>query len=502
MIQGKKCRILFILTKLLALAWTYSDAADGACSGDGPTGQAYGSDWGAAPSSGNFVTVTCLTVTNDQDFAREEVAYSGIPLSQDLAVKNVDLDRLVVVGANNRRIPAQFDVLSRWAGPLSQTSKPIRWLQVSLPVDMEANTNIKFDLRFYDQPEAQPLSDDVSISDSGGGIYVVTTGSNNLAQFQLNNSLGAIIEAIALGGQQILSHSSNNAGPSITFVPQKTGQYGSTPRTLTADQHGSITYFEVSESGPVKTTVLAEGVWSDPTGASLCNTFSSNNPAPYESFTYSLALTFFRGKTDIKVQFHVRNQCSNGRGGSWTDQTFLIDKASYTLDFSTGISPSSASYYYGGSNSNSVGGPLASGSARTCIVEQRKGSGSPWKRRARVTHTDTGTAQSAEVFNAPIVAVSNNSFIAAATLGHMRYREPQALRVQGSLLSIDVVSERQRVGEGKGLWNHGMFLLLSGSANRQNILQTMRWPAVLQVGKYSHCYINARCVEGVNIPAD
>ena len=45
-----------------------------------------------------------------------------------------------------------------------------------------------------------------------------------------------------------------------------------------------------------------------------------------------------------------------------------------------------------------------------------------------------------------MIAVANLNFMAATTMGHMGYREPQALSVTGSILNIEVVSKRQRVG--------------------------------------------------------
>ena len=72
-----------------------------------PTGRSYDVDWGAA-SAGPYTPLTCLTITNDRPYDREEVAYSSIPLSQSLALFEGDLDRMVVVGADNKRVPAQM----------------------------------------------------------------------------------------------------------------------------------------------------------------------------------------------------------------------------------------------------------------------------------------------------------------------------------------------------------------------------------------------------------
>ncbi|HUG86017.1 MAG TPA: DUF11 domain-containing protein, partial [Euzebya sp.] len=54
----------------------------------------------------------------------------------------------------------------------------------------------------------------------------------------------------------------------------------------------------------------------------------------------------------------------------------------------------------------------------------------------------------------PLVAVADDQLTVAAQMPWMRYREPQALRVDGTTLSLRLVSTDLRVGEGKGIWGH------------------------------------------------
>ena len=311
---------------------------------------------------------------------------------------------------------------------------------------------------------------------SSGNQHVISTGSSNGAQFTVQESLPGLLGRIQIGPDTVLTNTSSS-GPSIKFTPQSGGSLVS----LTAAD-ASVTYFEISEEGPVKATVLAEGVFSSGgNGLSLCNT-NSYYATDYEAFSYSLALTFFRGKRHVKVQYHIRNQCSDADGSDWTDQSFRIDKASYSLDFSSGIAANSSSrQYYGGPSDSSVSDAGASGRSRVVIVDQRKGSGSNWTRKARVVRNGS-VVGSGTSFDAPIVAISDGSLSAGATLSHMRYREPQGLRVTGSVISLEVISQRQVVGEGKGIWNHGMFFLEDVSSNAETVIQNVRWQILLELG--------------------
>ena len=467
-----------------------------------PNGQTYSSDWGAVPlpSTTTYSTITCLSITNDKTTLSsrpQEVAYSGIPLDQNrnIRTKSELTNTFVLVGANNRRIPCQFEILSRWGGPVSDTSLPIRWVQVIIPVAMMENVVVStFELRQYTTPQTDYSNqgDDLSISSSSSGgssQHVISTGE---AQFTIDETIGSLIREIQMENDTILSTTSTGttttSGVSLTFIPQQTNQYGSSPRTITSsDASSTIDYFEITESGPVKAVVMIEGTLSDPSGASLCNTFGSYYVSPYESFTYSLSLSFFRQRSDFKAHFHIRNQCSNGDGSDWTDQSFLITKASYKLDFSSGIDESIfSSHYYGGDDTSSVSVGIASGSNVETIVEQRKGAGSgtSWSRRARV-QSNGSTVESSEFYDAPFIALSDGSYVVGAGLSYMKYREPQAVSLNGSVLSIDVISEEQRVGEGKGLWNHAVVVLRSvdSGSNVRNLIQSLRWPALLEVGK-------------------
>ena len=123
-------------------------------------------------------------------------------------------------------------------------------------------------------------------------------------------------------------------------------------------------------------------------------------------------------------------------------------------------------------------------------MEQRKGSGSPWKRRSR-TSVGSVVQNVSEAYNGPIIAVTNTNFLVSMTLGYMRYREPQALRIEGSVISIDVISEKQLIGEGKGLWNVGMITIqkLDSNSDTKTSIQNVRWQSILECerGLLIHC---------------
>lgn len=235
-----KASISFTYLLVSAVVRSYAKSCGSSLSGS------YGSDdWGSAPTS-EFTTITCLRVRNDSNsMEREEVAYSSIPMSNTLDLMDSDLDRLVVVGAGNRRIPSQFYVISRWSGPVTGTSRPIKWLKISIPVLMTSSNDATFDLRIYSSPQ----------------LYLTDENDLTTTQNSKTHTSPALLSSIDVDGSTILTTSPYN-GPSISFFPHGTL---SSVVSLTASE-ASVTYFEASESGPVKATYMIEGTFADPSG--------------------------------------------------------------------------------------------------------------------------------------------------------------------------------------------------------------------------------------------
>ena len=87
-------------------------------------------------------------MVNDQPVERRgEPAYSSLALGRDLDLGSTE--GLALVGPGGRLVPAQFDVVSRWAGTVDDTLQPIRWLQVTTPPRIEASSLARYALRRY-----------------------------------------------------------------------------------------------------------------------------------------------------------------------------------------------------------------------------------------------------------------------------------------------------------------------------------------------------------------
>ncbi len=391
-----------------------------------------------------------IEVSNDRTIARfGEAAFAGIPVAQTIGLSSTE--KLVVTDANGQPVAAQFRPLARWGGVVDDTKLPIRWLEVALIDDIAATATNRYRLKQYDNTAASPPAP-LTVSDNSGK-YLVDTG---VAQFTIDPTNPALIDKISLGDSDIYTHQAG-AGPKLIM--------GGGSTVLDTSQAGQVTVdsgsFKVIDEGPVKATFALQGHFVDAGGASSCDQFT-DVPA-YESLGFTVVLTFTRGQGHVDLQLQFRNECSDMFSGDspWPGAR-TIDQVSWELPLS--FAPTATRYYAGG-------GPIAD-SSEDVTVEQRKGAGNPWLRRARVQLGSSDT-ETGEAFDMPMVGLSDSAVTATAQLAWMRFREPQALVADQNGLSVRIVSEALTVGAAKGLWNFARLSFVSG-ASAVSELETLR----------------------------
>jgi len=388
-------------------------------------------------SSSDFTPITNLTLTNDQSISRDnEVAFSGIPIAQSLQLFNTD--SLAIVDHNNQRIPAQFEVLSRWGGLVSDTSLPIRWLEVAFSANVNANSSQTYSLG-YDNSN---LNDSLAASiTSVGSDYLVDTG---VASYTLDPNSPALLKTIKIG-TNTLNVDTNSAGPKLILA-------NNTATQVQLDRNS----FQIIQDGPVKVVVAINGHFIG--NGTQCQIASG----AYEAQGFTLLATFSRAQSYVDMQFHYRNECSDAENAPWTDDAIVVDKLSYELPIS--LNGTQQNFYAANQS-------VASSTASTVRIVQQQGSGTPWTRQAKV-QLDGSDTLSAESFQAPFVAISTSQIAVSAQMGWMRFREPQALQVKANNLSIEFISQSLTVGEARGIWNFARLNFLQNPSN--NLLETAR----------------------------
>ncbi len=417
---------------------------------------------GTAPNGG-FESLLCFEINNDTTVTRQEIAYASVPISQSQNLLDAELIKLVVIGAGDQLVASSFTTISRWGEPLSNSSAPIRWLQVALPAKVMANSINNYELRLYDvEPTvADPFA--LSISQAAGEITVSSLlaafkiGLNNPRFFNeikvdhdgvFNNDLRTVYTDSADAGPMLVYSDATNQiqiGGGMNDHQDFDRIFSTAFEPVVHLSQGSVMVDEVGviESGSVKTVIQMNGHFIANDGSSLCLT---PGVIPYERFGFSLVVTFFRGKRTFDIDFEFRNECSDATTGPWTDQIAKVNHVSWSLPLS----------YVPDDHMIAVDDLLfqSSQTAAFSRVEQHKGdgTGADWQRSASVKINSRLVNQQPYYQNS-IVAVKDAEFMASIQMPYMKFREPQALQAKDGQLTVLFVSEAIVLGEGKGIWN-------------------------------------------------
>ena len=392
------------------------------------TGAASAVDWGPVPA--NSRTVACVEIRNDQPTARAgEVAFSSVPIGRANDLRNIE--RLALVGPGGRMLPVQFEVVSRWGGLMDDVSLPIRWLEVSTPASVAAASLHELAIVELSSPAAPNDPMPITIANQGN-TYTVETGA---ATFVLDATQAGLFQRMTVGQVLYDRQPNDGFGPRMVLdggaIIDTTSQSGG---TVQLDNGG----FEVLQRGPVKVVVVQRGHFVGNGGSTNC---APDMGVSYEPFGYTMVATFTRGQPYVDLQFNFRNECTENFGGPWTNNSTTVEMVSFELPLSFG---GAVSHYY-------AGGAAVAATNDDVTVEQRRGAGNPWARRARVM-VGGNEVVTGQAFDTPYVGMGAGGLVVSAQMPWMRFREPQALAATGSTLSLRFVSERLIVGEARGIW--------------------------------------------------
>ncbi len=410
--------------------------------------------------------IACVEVSSELALDRTgEVAWGSIPIPAVLALSDAQLDRLVLAAPGGLRVPAQFQVTSRWGGALADTTRPIRWLGLAIPTALSRASTVTYAVLRY--PLAQPAADPLALSvTQGSGHVTIDTGA---AIFELDPTNPALFKTMTLrrsdGPLTVYTHQNTVAGygPSIAIETLA----GAPLVSAGNDRPGTlaVTRFRILESGPIQALVQLDGQFIDPGGASLCT--ADTTITPYQSFPFSMAARFYRGQSRVDMEWSVTNACSDLINGQWTDQAVRLNFTHWDFTFASGSGASRQVHAGGGATLRS--------DATSLRVVQHRGTGTPWTRSAEVLNGLNTVLDSAESFSTPIAGISGDNLIAAAHMPWMRFREPQALSANNQRLRFEPVAESIVLGEGKGLWFQGRLdLAVADGADPTTLISTWR----------------------------
>ena len=479
-----------IVLILVGMGLLMQQAHAGGCANGQPLNDVLEGHLGSPPAGGSD-SLLCFEVNNDTSLDRYEVAYSAVPIAQSWGLTEAQLDRLLVIGPGNQVVASSFRPIAKWGAPLMDSSAAIRWLEVTLPAKVSAQSINTYELLRYAQaptindPFALVVSQSTNQIQVNSPVMAVDVGRQNSFLFNeirldddgdFNNALVSVHQGMVGDGPVLLFQRQGVdyliGGNHNPLDSDRIFRSSFEPAAALPGGQIVVNDIRVIESGTVKVSIQYDGHFMADDGSSLCQNSTTN---PYEALGFTAIATLYRGQRLIDMSYEFRNECSDASAGPWVDNTLKVKHASWQLTLMD--TPTEHGLVADEINS------LNNNTSGLTRVEQHlgRGEGSAWQRQAGSRLTGQSIDQRSH-YDAALVAIQNSSFYSSIQMPYLRFREPQAIEAAFNRLGALFVSEPITMGEGKGIWNQFRFrftpnndLTQPANGTLQQLSITDRW---------------------------
>lgn len=258
---------------------------------------------------------------------------SGIPLPETLKLK--DARKLVLLrdsaqvllassdvipvdrNQQQERIPAQFQVLSRWRGTPDDATRPIKWVLLDFQDAFEPGQNATYTLAHSTMPVAS--SSGLNIVETAEAITVET----GKIEVTLNKNNFNFFDRVTVNGMPVLTSSLGNGIVVTDGDGQKYYSALDKPKVV------------IEENGSEHAVIKVTGGFKNSNGEFLTTPFDStthprlSQPFPY--INYTVRFHFYNDQDYVKVLFTFEN---NGAYGNWPENKYAPKQWLYFEDLS------------------------------------------------------------------------------------------------------------------------------------------------------------------------
>ncbi|MCI0711026.1 MAG: hypothetical protein L0154_12785 [Chloroflexi bacterium] len=353
-----------------------------------------------------------LTITENAGIARsQEVVRSGIPLPTTLNLTNTS--SLAIVDQNSQPVPAEFEVLGRWNAALNNSSASIRWLLVTFPASVGANSSVTY--RLVANGTVNPAPQNPVTVTQNGNLVTVNTGE---AIFTLG--VDRLFNDVQLtNGRPIIS------GGTMTLT---------TGGQTYVNNNGSRLQVNVEHSGPLMAVVTVKGAYNAPAvGGGLLSSFRR-----YE-FRWNSTTAIIRHAVNWEGELCTAGtvSCGNAPDGVLIGQVRDTLVPAWTSDtYSTIV--------IGNRSLPAQTGNVTVGTGVS--IEQLRRS----DRFEPVSYRINGVTEQGKATGA-MLGIQTGSYALVIALNHMHRYEPQALRLTpNGTLAVDIASSGFYISKRQG----------------------------------------------------
>jgi hypothetical protein len=389
------------------------------------------------PDNAHSLEVPIIANDRSNSVARSPALTSFlVPFAEGEALYS--LNSLVVKDASGARLPAQFEVLSRWGGVApGDCGKPIRYAYAHVMAAPAPGSEAqwKVESQANNPGESTPLT----LSESAQAWVVDTGAARFTVERQPFRGLSKVELPDGQGGFTVVSALA--AGQS-SFVLEHMGL-----KEIGAQAPWAL---RLERSGPQVVTVAARGYYAAAGGGA-------------RDLGYTVRLSFYAGSTTVKVDHTYYYGDVAGWGADGVSNRTQVGGAWMRVPFSAGASEITVRA------DQQVHTRAATEAVR---VEQQKRA--PGDIAVRYAVSAAGSSlESGQFADHPYLAVAGGGVHATATLGRMNVREPQGLSWNESTqtLVVEMTSTPMYVGGARGIWTQAALSFGRGAPSGQDALQ-------------------------------
>jgi hypothetical protein len=231
--------------------------------------------YAASPSS------CAVTLTEQSGVTRtSECAVFGVPVPRDWQV--TDSSQFGMTDSGGACVPAQYEILARWAGTTNNASAYVKWVLVSYLASVAANESGTIYLN-HSGSSASPGTS-ISISTAVANRITVDTGA---AQFLLNTADFNLFEQVTVSGQTLLDTLGATTAIAYSDIGGTSIVAGGSP-----DLVARATAAVIERSGPLYAVIKIEG---------------SIMHGAVPVLDYTARLHFYAGRAEARLDFTVEN---------------------------------------------------------------------------------------------------------------------------------------------------------------------------------------------------
>jgi len=224
-----------------------------------------------------------LTVKNGSDLARtNEPASYGIPFS--ITDRITSLSDLGIIDNNSVPVDAQFMILSRYNGQVSDTSKPIRMILCTFFANVPANSSSSY--RLVTGGSGNTQGNDIITETKD--VVAINTG---VLSIELNKNEGfSLFDRVVVDGS-VLVNSPADDGIIVSANNDYYKSNESVPEKV-----------EIEQNGPLKAVAAVHGLLKNSSGSEFKPQGSLNGMA------YTTRVTAYKNKSYVHVQTTIKNE--------------------------------------------------------------------------------------------------------------------------------------------------------------------------------------------------